>query len=941
MAGSGAAATRAGRPRVVVVGAGAAGTLTAIHLLRAATRRATELDIVLVDPADRWARGVAFGTPDETHLLNVPSAGMSALPEDPGHFVAWRGGQERRDDCDPNAFVPRRQFALYLDDTLADARAAAADLVGLRHLRARAEGVRRTSGGCCVVLDDGPPLEADAVVIGTGLPTVGHGWAPEALRRSPFFVPDPWAPGALEVVRRDAQGPADVLVVGTGLTMVDVTLTLTGGASGGTRSGAPAEPRRVHAVSRHARLPRSHVARPRLAAIPDISSWGTTLAEIRQDATRHLAEVKETTGDWRPAVDGLRHRVTALWQRLTEAERLEFLATDAGAWNVLRHRMAPSSRARLDALAAEGRLTLAPAEVLDAEPLPGGGLAVTLSDGTRHDVGWVVNCTGPQSDVRQLGDPLLDDLLRPRAGVSVASIASGGMGFRTDRGRLVDSSGAADLPVWTLGALRRGELWESTAVPEIRTQASDLAHALLDVVAPLPRRLEDGRLVSGHHPVARPRDPLGLPLSTTAEAAAAYNAGLERIMRLQAGGEELIREATVLDRDFAVAHAALAMLGHEAGAEADVRSSLAAAQDAVEHRGDARERSFVDVVARRVADVRRTGAQALMSHVANHPRDVLAVSMAVPTIAFSGVTDVQQEAWDLVEGLAPAYRDHWWYISLLAFTRQDQGRFEEAGLLAESALSCEPSSGHAVHALTHVMYETGQHEAGRAWLDHWVRESGRSASHRAHFSWHAALHELAMGDTEAVRHRYYSQLAPPGVTGVRALVDSASLLWRWQVGTTEWFGSEGPPPPVEGVLEAAGEELVSRPQTPFVGLHAALGLAAAGGGEPLVRLRDHCAASEDPAVRSTVVAVCEALEAWGAGDWARAAETLEDVLPTLVAVGGSQAQREVVEETLLLALVRSGRAEHAVARLHERLDRRPSPLDTRRLDTLGSVPALT
>ncbi len=140
-------------------------------------------------------------------------------------------------------------------------------------------------------------------------------------------------------------------------------------------------------------------------------------------------------------------------------------------------------------------------------------------------------------------------------------------------------------------------------------------------------------------------------------------------------------------------------------------------------------------------------------------------------------------------GAGPAYGDHWWYISLLAFTRQDQSRFEEAGLLAESALSCEPSSGHAVHAQTHVLYETGEHETGRVWLDHWVDESGRSASHRAHFSWHAALHELAIGDTEAVRRRYYSQLAPPAVTGVRALVDSASLLWRWRVTTSGWDGA--------------------------------------------------------------------------------------------------------------------------------------------------------
>lgn len=296
---------------------------------------------MLVDPADRWGRGVAFGTPDETHLLNVASAGMSALPEDPGHFVAWREAHERQGGCNPNAFVPRRQFALYLDDTLAAARTAAAAIVAVSHVRSRAVGVRRARGGSCVVLD---------------------------------------------VVRRDAHGPADVLLVGSGLTMVDVTLTLTG-ADGSDRPGRRGHPghvgRRVHAVSRNARLPRAHVPRPQLAAIPDISSWGSTLAEIRQDATRHLNDVREATGDWRPAVDGLRHRVAALWGRLTEAERVEFLARDAGAWNVLRHRMAPSSKVRLDALQAEGRLTLAAAEVLDAEPLTGGGLTVVLR---RHGV---------------------------------------------------------------------------------------------------------------------------------------------------------------------------------------------------------------------------------------------------------------------------------------------------------------------------------------------------------------------------------------------------------------------------------------------------------------------------------------------------------------------------------------------------------------------------
>ncbi|WP_127479139.1 FAD/NAD(P)-binding protein [Nocardioides pantholopis] len=936
---------RPGRPTVAIVGAGAAGSLTALHLARTAARRSSGLELVLIDPAERRARGVAFGTSEDQHLLNVPASGMSALPEDPGHFVAWRHREDPAQPAEPYVFAPRRQWGRYLDDTLEDALRNALGEVSVRHLRTEALGIRRTADGAAVRTASGEEIAADAVVVAPGLPEAGHAWAPDSLAASPFFVPDPWAPGALEVIRRDRVGPPDVLLVGTGLTMVDVAFSVTDPRNRSDRT--------VHATSRNGRLPQAHATQLQLAAIPDISDWGGTLEEIRAEVHRHVAEVLASAGDWRPALDGLRFRVQELWSRLGEADRVAFLARDAGTWGVHRHRMPPSSAARIATLRDQCRLQVGAATVVAAEPLPAGGLRVTLSDGSEREVGWVVNCTGPQTDVRRLDNPVLDDLLRGRGGAALATPATAGLGLRTREGRLIAADGSTDAPLWTLGAMRRGDLWESTAIPEIRAQAAALSRSVLDAVAPLPRRLADGRLVGGHHPVARPRDPLGLPLSTTTDAAAAYNAGLERVMRLQDGAEALLRRATELDPGFALAHAALAMLGHEAGADADVQASLTAARDAARERGDEREQSLVSVVDQRVQDVRRAGADALMRHIAAHPRDVLAVSAAVPTIAFSGVTDVQQEAWDLVEGLAPAYGDHWWYISLLAFTRQDQGRFEEAGLLAESALSCEPSSGHAVHAQTHVLYETGQHETGRVWLDHWVTESGRSASHAAHFSWHAALHELAIGDTEAVRRRYYSQLAAPAVTGVRALIDSASLLWRWRVTTTDWdgaierglptaaggaFAGEMSPPPVEPVLAAVDAGLLTRPETPFVALHAAIALAAAGDLPRLAGLARHCRSSSDAVVRGTVAAVCDALAAAVEGRWAEAAALLTDLLPALVRVGGSAAQREVIEETLLLCRVNAGDAPGALALLDQRLDRRPSPLDRRRLTSLAPRP---
>src|SRR4051794_39446830 len=359
-------------PRVAVIGAGASGSLTALHLARAARRRGTALDVVLLDPAQHRARGTAFGTTDPQHLLNVPAGGMSALPEDPGHFVAWRARQHPELMTEPGAFAPRVDWGRYLDETLA--RTFAHDEhVSLRHLRVRATGIRRDGAGVVVGAADGQVVAGGAAGPAAGERPPGVGWAPEALRRSAFFVPDPWAPGAVDVVRRDAAGPAEVLLVGTGLTMVDVVLSLTGPSQ---RSD-----RRIHAVSRHGELPRRHADQLQLAAIPEIDDWGESLAGYRTRAAEHIARVQRSTGDWRPGVDGLRTVVQALWQRLDDADRREFLREDAGAWSRLRHRMPPGSADAIASWESSGVLSRGAAEVVGAEPLTGGGLRVTLSDG--------------------------------------------------------------------------------------------------------------------------------------------------------------------------------------------------------------------------------------------------------------------------------------------------------------------------------------------------------------------------------------------------------------------------------------------------------------------------------------------------------------------------------------------------------------------------------
>jgi uncharacterized NAD(P)/FAD-binding protein YdhS len=356
-------------------------------------------------------------------------------------------------------------FGDYLRETLGTALERTHGAVTLHHLRGRAIGVDAGPEGLTIRLDDGRTVAAHGAVLATGLPPAGTSWAPVELRRSARFVPDPWAPGALDAVRPTGE---DVLLVGTGLTMVDVALSLCRSAD-----------RLVYAVSPSGRLPHRH-REPRLPPVtPDIADWGDDLASIQRHARRHIAETAAAVGDWRPAVDGLRHRAAALWSRLEETDREAFLATSASAWNRLRHRIPMATAVDLDRRIEEGRLVVGPGRVCAARPR-GTGLRVTLTDGSTRDVGWVVNCTGPQGDHR---DPLLADLLRPRAGGALARPGTAGMGVRTRDGRLLDATGSTRAPLWALGALRRGELWESTAIPEIRGQAERVARAVLDEAA--------------------------------------------------------------------------------------------------------------------------------------------------------------------------------------------------------------------------------------------------------------------------------------------------------------------------------------------------------------------------------------------------------------------------------------------------------------------------
>ena len=245
---------------------------------------------------------------------------MSALPEDPGHFVAWRARQHPELMTEPGVFAPRVDWGRYLDETLAQRLRAATSRSGCATCACAPTGIRRDDSGVVVTTDDGQVVVGDAVVLATGERAAGRrAGPPTALQRSAFFVPDPWAPGALDVVRRDAAGPGR-RAAGRHRPDHGRRRAL---AHRARRSGPTAASTRSRGT---ASCPKRHAGRAPARRDPRDRRLGRTASRTTaRRAAEHIARVQRATGDWRPAVDGLRTVVQALWQRLDESDRTEFL----------------------------------------------------------------------------------------------------------------------------------------------------------------------------------------------------------------------------------------------------------------------------------------------------------------------------------------------------------------------------------------------------------------------------------------------------------------------------------------------------------------------------------------------------------------------------------------------------------------------------------------
>ncbi len=426
------------------------------------------LDVVMVEPREQLGPGTAYSNDRPEWLLNVRSSGLSAFPDQPNHFVDWLR-EQGLPDC-PHGFCARQTYGRYLESLVQAALHEPTAHGGqLRWLRQRAVQARPLpTGNVHLELSNGSTLEVNTLVLALGnFPPPApvrpdHGYA-----QHPRFHANPWTYGAL----RDIQPDASVLLIGTGLTAVDALVAL--------RTQNHRGP--LLAVSRHGRWPAPHLPAP-APSYPsfyaaELAGLGT-VGEVLRAVRRRVALAAAEGHNWRSVLDALRPDSGRIWAAWSLPEQQRFVRHLANLWSTLRHRNPPQNAALLAELLGSGQLTVHKGRVRHIEPRGEQQLGVQLR--YNHDHHWlqadhVVLCTGPLMDYQQLADPLVASLRH--AGRLVPDHMR--LGIATDAyGALLDVHSQPAQQLFTLGPSLRPLLFESTAVPELRQQAVDLARLL-------------------------------------------------------------------------------------------------------------------------------------------------------------------------------------------------------------------------------------------------------------------------------------------------------------------------------------------------------------------------------------------------------------------------------------------------------------------------------
>jgi Flp pilus assembly protein TadD len=420
-------------------------------------------------------------------------------------------------------------------------------------------------------------------------------------------------------------------------------------------------------------------------------------------------------------------------------------------------------------------------------------------------------------------------------------------------------------------------------------------------------------------------DRYGLLLSTASSTARdAYVEGCEAKLAMYPGAVEAFDRAIAADPGFALAHAARAHALLERGDAAAARASIAAANSLAAGLS-AREKSHVAFFGLLVAGETEAALSALDPHLNEWPRDVLVLATTAFTnglIGSSGRAGQKRAVLDLLERLAPSWGDDWWFTAHHGMALSENGRRDAARPKIERSLSQNPKNPWAAHALAHLCYEEGDANAARAFLASWLPTYPRNGLLFSHLNWHLALGHLEAGDAAAAFRLFREAFAPDVHSGPPRgkVTDAVSFLWRWELAgypreTDAWR-----------LMHDLASSAFPHAGVAFSDMHIALAEVVAGDDAAL----EARALEIDGLARKgcypsgrLVPAVSRAFAAFERRDFAVAIDGLEPAVGELERIGGSRAQLDLVEFTLLRAYVGADRLEDARRTLSGR--RRGSP----------------
>jgi uncharacterized NAD(P)/FAD-binding protein YdhS len=456
---------------VAIIGGGFSGAILAAQLLRHSD---PSFSVAVVEKTSSVGRGLAYGIECPSLLLNVRARNMSAFPDEPHHFLRW--AQSNYDPATgPGSFLPRAVYGHYVQAVLNQA-AQSAGKPRLEWIRDEAHALSAAPDGATEInLRGGRRLLANQVVLALGNAPPRDPLA--SWGKSSRYFRDPWSADAFEGV----DGLGSILLVGSGLTSVDVAVQL---RIRGFRG-------KIHIVSRHGLLPQPHKATDACPPFWNESSPKSTrglLSLVR----KQVRQAEQEGIEWQSVFDSLRPLVARIWQSLPDPERRRFLRHVRPYWEVHRHRAAPQIAQSIAAQISAGQIEVHAGRIIDYSETDYAeddhGVKVTYRDresGTVNSlqVDRVINCTGPESDCRRLENPLMSALLA--GGLTRPDPLFLGLDVSPE-GALIGRDGTASQTLYTVGPARKGSLWESTAVPELREQIHRLAQHLISTAVQDP-----------------------------------------------------------------------------------------------------------------------------------------------------------------------------------------------------------------------------------------------------------------------------------------------------------------------------------------------------------------------------------------------------------------------------------------------------------------------